>query len=69
MSTRLDDEQREDDADRFAATGPHCGVCRHVTFLGDWERTPYCARWEEPTDISVGEVCTAFAPAVPYDRE
>lgn len=44
----------------IAASGPHCGVCEHVTFEGDWERTPHCSYWEQSTSIVVGRVCDEF---------
>jgi len=51
------------DSDEFAAKHPHCGVCRHVRFLDDWDRTPYCSRTERVTEIDVGTVCTEFSPS------
>ena len=39
---------------------PHCGVCQHVYFQGDWDRSPYCSQWDDPTQIRVGSVCSAF---------
>lgn len=51
------------DADDFAAKYPHCGVCQHVRFLDDWDRTPYCCQKERVTEIDVGNVCTEFAPS------
>lgn len=44
-----------------AAARPHCGVCEHVFFLDDWDRSPYCAHWSHPTAIRVGDVCSAYA--------
>jgi hypothetical protein len=41
---------------------PHCGICRHVRFRDDWDRTPYCSEQERPAEIRVGEVCSSFAP-------
>lgn len=52
------------DPGRFAAGAPHCGVCHHVTFLADWERTPYCTLHELETGLDVGEVCSAFESTV-----
>lgn len=45
----------------IAADAPHCGVCRHVSFQADWERTPYCVEQDRPVTIRVGEVCPSFA--------
>lgn len=44
-----------------AAEGPHCGVCRHVSFGDDWNRTPYCTLRNQVASIDVGDVCSAFA--------
>lgn len=44
----------------FVAKGPHCGVCQHVYFRADWDRTPHCSKWDESTEIDVGDVCSAF---------
>lgn len=49
-----------DSARTIHATGPHCGVCAHVTFQDDWDRTPYCTHRGEPVAIEVGDVCEAF---------
>lgn len=46
----------------IAATDPHCGVCRHVYFRGDWDRRAYCSEWNHPTTVRVGDVCSAFDP-------
>jgi hypothetical protein len=70
MSSRLTETDRHDGVD-CAADGPHCGVCRHVTFLDRWKLTPYCTKWAESTDVVVGEVCSEFDPvpdADPADR-
>lgn len=61
MASRLSGSQQAEGVD-CAAAGPHCGVCHHVRFLADWERTPYCTHWEEPTELRVGEVCSGFEP-------
>lgn len=42
------------------ATEHHCGICAHIQFRDDWERTPYCTYREEVVAIEVGNVCDAF---------
>jgi hypothetical protein len=54
------------DLEGVAATGPHCGVCEHVTFGDDWERTPRCTKWDEVTSIDVHSVCEAFECRSPH---
>ncbi|AUX09470.1 acetyltransferase [Halalkaliarchaeum desulfuricum] len=49
------------DGESTTAEAPHCGVCEHVYFQDDWERTPFCAEWNKETSIRVGEVCSAFS--------
>lgn len=49
----------------IAAEGPHCGVCQHVTFRGDWDRTPYCTLRDRAASIDVGDVCPAFTTEPP----
>lgn len=44
----------------FAAEEPHCGVCEYVYFHSDWDRTPYCAEWEQAITIRVGDICSLF---------
>lgn len=44
----------------FVAEEPHCGVCEHVYFAGDWDQTPHCAEFEQTTTIRVGDVCSSF---------
>lgn len=44
----------------FAAEKPHCGVCRHVHFGDDWERTPHCAEFEQSTAVRPGAICSKF---------
>lgn len=51
----------DSDGKPFRASAPHCGVCEHVYFLGDWNRSPYCARHDRPVSITVGDVCSAFS--------
>lgn len=65
MSWRLTSDPGDDvEVVDCAAAGPHCGVCRHVLFGNDWDRPPHCSRWGEPTELSVGEVCSAFTPTM-----
>lgn len=52
----------------FAALKPHCGVCRHVDFRGDWDRAPYCAERDTPTSVRVGDVCGSFELLPRSDR-
>lgn len=40
---------------------PHCGVCQHMYFRADWDRTPYCSKREQTIEIQVGDVCSEFA--------
>lgn len=63
------DHDTDAEAVDCAAAGPHCGVCRHVRFGDDWERTPQCERWGAPTRLSVGEVCSGFTPAPVVDPD
>ena len=46
----------------FAARDLHCGICGHITFQGDWDRTPYCTHWDRSTTLDIGSVCEAFEP-------
>lgn len=64
MSTRLSTRQNidVDDLD-CAAKGPHCGICQHVEFRDDWNRTMYCIIWQETTEIDVGSICSVFVPS------
>lgn len=62
--------EQPDPADRsIAAEGPHCGVCDHVYFGDDWERTPYCTEHERAASIRVNDVCSAFVPKDGIDIE
>lgn len=45
----------------FTASDPHCGVCEHIYFRGDWNRPPYCTKQKQTTSITVGDVCSAFS--------
>lgn len=45
----------------LVAKEPHCGICEHVRFQGDWDRTPYCVEQAESIEISVGEFCSSFS--------
>lgn len=44
----------------YAASEPHCGVCDHLYFDADWERTPRCTVWGQATTIRVGDICEKF---------
>lgn len=49
--------------DPTTSDGPfdlHCGLCEHVEFLDDWNRTPYCTHHGQETEIRVGDVCSQF---------
>jgi hypothetical protein len=51
-----------DDDTRFDADGPHCGVCRHITRVGDWDFVAYCTQKDEQVEPVVDDVCPKFAP-------
>lgn len=53
----------------IAAEGPHCGICSHVYFGDDWDRTPYCTAWDRPTEIDVGDVCSKFRTRLRPDED
>lgn len=45
---------------RFDAAGSHCGICRHVELVGDWDVTAYCALRDEIVQPVVDDVCSDF---------
>lgn len=51
-----------DEDTRFDVDGPHCGICRHVTRVGDWDVIAYCTLQEEAVEPTIGDVCAHFAP-------
>lgn len=57
----MSDTQRDTQRD-IHASAPHCGVCVHVTFQDDWDRTPYCTHLDESVEIVVGDACDSFEP-------
>lgn len=52
----------------LVAEEPHCGVCEHVYFRGDWDRTPYCVEREQATEIRVGDICSSFELQTGLDK-
>lgn len=49
------------------AKEPHCGVCQHQHFRGDWSRTPYCVKRGKTTEIRVGSHCSEFSVQSGFD--
>lgn len=46
---------------RFRADGPHCGICEHVSLVGDWDVMAYCNRLDDIIDPVVsGSVCDEY---------
>lgn len=58
-----------DSAGTISAEDRHCGVCQHVTFREDWDRTPYCSLKDRAISIRVGDVCAEFTMARTTDDE
>lgn len=49
-----------DDETRFDVDGPHCGICRHVKRVGDWDVVAYCRLKDEVVEPIVDDVCSDF---------
>lgn len=60
VDSRARDPLLEDES-RFDAPGPHCGVCRHMKRVGDWDVVAYCQLREETVEPTVGDVCSDYA--------
>lgn len=45
---------------RFEAEGPHCGICRHVEFVGDWHINAYCNHHDDIVEPILNQVCPAY---------
>lgn len=40
----------------------YCANCTHFTMQGPDEGTPYCTRWNDPTEVKPGWVCGEYLP-------
>lgn len=45
---------------RHDSSGPHCGICQHVSLLGDWDVIAYCECRTEIVQPVVDDVCGDF---------
>lgn len=45
---------------RHDCAGPHCGICHHVSLVGDWDVVAYCESREEIVQPEVDDVCEDF---------